>query len=332
MRKIAIALTLMMSNSIWAVGKWHEIARHQIGGDGGWDCLVNDDDAHRLYIARSNRVLIVDSASGAKVTEIPGLEGAHGVALVKELNRGFASSGKTNELIAFDLATFKIIERIKVGENPDIVIFDDSSKKILSFNGKSHDMSVVDPATNKVVKTVALPGKPEFAVADGKGQIFINLEDKSQTIAVSASSMSVTKTIDLAPCEEPTGLAIDRADQILIVGCGNKLVATVGIKEGKVLQTFPAGDNIDGAAFDSNRKTAFIPSGDGMLTILTKSKSGFTASQSLSTVKGARILAVDEKAGHVFLPMAKYEPIKPGEKRPQITPGTFSILVVGQEK
>lgn len=332
MRTLIFLVFIAISGKAMAEGNWHEVARHAIGGDGGWDCLVNDDEARRLYIARANRVLVVDSDSGAKVSEIAGLDGAHGVALVKNLGKGFASSGKSNELFVFDLKTEKVLERIKVGENPDIVIYDEASKHVLSFNGKSHDVSVVDPATLKVVQTLALPGKPEFAVADGKGQVFVNLEDKNQTVSFSTKSMKVEKTFNLAPCEEPTGLAIDRAGQRLIVGCGNKMAATLSIQTGKVLQTFPAGDHIDGAAFDSVRKVAYVSAGEGLLTILTETPSGFKASQSLTTVKGARTLGVDEKTGHVFLPMAKFDPPKAGEKRPQITPGSFALLVVGQEK
>jgi len=184
----------------------------------------------------------------------------------------------------------------------------------------------------KVIKTMALPGKPEFAVADGRGQVFVNLEDKSETASFSSKSLKMGKTFKLAPCEEPSGLALDRAGHRLIVGCGNKMAVLVNAQTGKVLQTFPAGEHIDGAAFDSVRKVAYVSAGEGLLTVLKKKGSAFEAAQSVTTVKGARTLGVDEKTGHVFLPMAKYDPIKPGERRPSVTPGTFALLVIGQEK
>ena len=42
----------------------------KIGGDGGWDYLTVDSAAKRLYIARGNRVQIVDLESGKLTAEI----------------------------------------------------------------------------------------------------------------------------------------------------------------------------------------------------------------------------------------------------------------------
>ena len=53
----------------------------KIGGDGGWDYLTVDSAAKRLYIARGNRVQIVDLESGKLTAEITGFKGVHGVAL-----------------------------------------------------------------------------------------------------------------------------------------------------------------------------------------------------------------------------------------------------------
>src|SRR5438128_2550950 len=58
----------------------------QVGGSGGWDYPTIDGDAHRLYIARGTRVTVLDSETGKSVGEVPGLTGAHGVALVPDLD------------------------------------------------------------------------------------------------------------------------------------------------------------------------------------------------------------------------------------------------------
>ena len=50
-------------------------------GDGGWDYLTFDSTAHRLFIAHSTQVLVVDAESGSLLGQVPGLNGAHGVAL-----------------------------------------------------------------------------------------------------------------------------------------------------------------------------------------------------------------------------------------------------------
>jgi hypothetical protein len=52
----------------------------KLGGDGSWDYLTVDAKAQILYIARLNRVMLIDIRSGKLVTEITGIDHAHGIA------------------------------------------------------------------------------------------------------------------------------------------------------------------------------------------------------------------------------------------------------------
>ncbi|MGH8213965.1 MAG: YncE family protein, partial [Rhodanobacteraceae bacterium] len=70
--------------------------RWPIGGDRGWDYLSLDTVSGRLYIGRSDRVIVLDTHSGKQVGEIDGLSGVHGVALADDLHRGFISNGRAN--------------------------------------------------------------------------------------------------------------------------------------------------------------------------------------------------------------------------------------------
>ena len=47
-----------------AQGPYHLITQWKIGGDGGWDYLVADAAAHRLYITHGPRVEVIDTGSG----------------------------------------------------------------------------------------------------------------------------------------------------------------------------------------------------------------------------------------------------------------------------
>src|ERR1700677_4043888 len=99
------------------VSGYHLAASWKPGGEGGWDYLTVDAQAHRLYIARTNRVQVLDTETGALIGEVPGLDGAHGVALAPEFGRGFATSGKSGTVIVFDLKTLAPIgEPVKAGK------------------------------------------------------------------------------------------------------------------------------------------------------------------------------------------------------------------------
>jgi hypothetical protein len=43
---------------------------YTLGGDGSWDYVVPDPPSHRLYIARENRVMVVDEDSGALLGQV----------------------------------------------------------------------------------------------------------------------------------------------------------------------------------------------------------------------------------------------------------------------
>jgi hypothetical protein len=57
------------------------VAQWKIGGDGGWDDLTADGQAHRLYLTHGPRVDVVDTQTGKLIGSITGLHGTHGVAL-----------------------------------------------------------------------------------------------------------------------------------------------------------------------------------------------------------------------------------------------------------
>ena len=87
---------------------YHLVKKLAIGGEGGWDYLTVDGAARRLYVSRSTRVQVFDADSGAPVGEIPNTAGVHGVALVRELDRGFTSNGRASTVTVFELKSLKM--------------------------------------------------------------------------------------------------------------------------------------------------------------------------------------------------------------------------------
>src|SRR5690242_6983699 len=66
----------------------------ELGGEGGWDYLTFDGDAHRLFLSRSSHVMVVDTESGKVAGDIPETEGVHGIARAPESGHGFTSNGR----------------------------------------------------------------------------------------------------------------------------------------------------------------------------------------------------------------------------------------------
>ena len=244
------------------------INTYKLGGDGGWDYLTLDSSSRRLYISRATHVMVIDADSGKPVGDIPDTPGVHGIALAPELGRGFVSNGREGTVTIFDIETLKLITKVKAGDNPDAILYDPATKRVFTFNGRSHDSTAIDAAKGTVLGTIKLEGKPEFAVSDGKGEIFVNIEDKSQMDAIDPAKLEVKSRWPLAPCEEPSGLAMDRKNRRLFAGCDNKMMAVVDADSGKVLATPAIGDGVDATAFDEGTSLAFASCGEGVLTVV----------------------------------------------------------------
>ena len=315
--------------------QFHVQATWHIGGDGGWDYMTVDPAAHLLYIARGNRIQIVDVRTGKLIHEIDGLQGTHGVALDNHRKFGYISDGRAGAVRVFDRTTFQLTANIPAGENPDAILFEPSTQRVFAFNGRSQSATVIDAATNKVLKTIPLPGKPEFAQTDGKGIVYDNIEDKSEIVRIDAKTMAVTATWPVAPCESPSGLAIDRANHRLFSVCDNKLMAVVDTSNGKVIATPAIGDGPDATRYDAKRHLAFSSNGEGTLTVVKQnSANNYRPIQTLTTQRGARTQALDTSTGKIYVVTASFGP-RPAatpqnpRPRPSILPDSFVVLVIG---
>jgi DNA-binding beta-propeller fold protein YncE len=332
---VLVALLVAAAVAASAPG-YHIMNTWKLGGQGGWDYVKVDSDARRLYIARATRVMVIDADSGKPIGEIADTPGVHGVALVQEIGKGFASNGGEDTVSVFDLQSLKTLNKIKVGKRPDAIWYDPASKRVFTFNAGSQDATAIDAAKGEVVGTIPLGGKPEFAASDGKGTVFVNLEDKNQLFALDANKLTVKERWPLPGCEEPSGLAMDQKNRRLFVGCANKVMPVVNADNGKVLATLPIGEGVDATAFDEDSGLAFASCGEGVLTVV-REESGdkFSVAESVPTQKGARTMAFDRKTRHVYTVTASFGPApsptadRP-HPRPAILPDSFVVLVLGK--
>src|SRR5580698_11585524 len=335
-RLFSLCVMLIAPAGATAAPGYHLIHTYQLGGDGGWDYLSIDSSARRLYISRATHVMVIDADSGKPVGDIPDTPGVHGIALAPELGRGFISNGREGTVTIFDLKTLQATTKVKAGENPDAILYDPASKRVFAFNGRSHDATAIDAAAGQVLGTIKLEGKPEFAASDGKGEIFVNIEDKSQIDAIDPAKLEVKASWPLAPCEEPSGLAIDRENRRLFAGCGNKMMAVVDADTGKVLATPPIGEGVDATTFDDGTGLAFASCGEGVMTVVKEeSPDKFSVAENVPTQAGARTLALDAKTHNIFVVTAQFGPAPAPttdnpHPRPAILPDSFVVLVVGK--
>ncbi len=332
----AICAAQTLSKKSQASSGYKLLTKIQVGGEGGWDYLFDDADAHRLYVSHATKVVVIDTDTNKVIGEIPNTNGVHGIAVADRLGKGFISDGRDNSVTIFDLKTLKTLDTAKVGKNPDTIIYDAASKRVFTFNSGSSDATAIDAASGKVVGTVLLGGRPEFATSNGKGMIYVNIEDKSEVVAIDSKKLTIKNRWSVAPGEEASGMAIDNKTHRLFIVCSNEKMIVLNADTGKVVTDLPTGEGTDAAAFDPKTKFAFSSNGAGTLTVVREDSSDkFTVVENITTQRGARTMALDTKTHKIYLPTAEFgeTPAPTAERphpRPVIVPNSFVVLVFGK--
>ncbi|MDQ2948121.1 MAG: YncE family protein [Acidobacteriota bacterium] len=212
---------------------------YALGGDGSWDYIVPDPPHHRLFIARQNRVMVVDEENGTFLGEVAGIDGAHGTAVAEATGHGFATAGNDKSVLMFDLKSFKVIGRIPAAEDADAILYDKPSNRVFTLNGDAHSSTVIDPQAGKLITNIPLDGKPEYGVSAGDGKVYANLTDTSEVVEIDAKTATVVRRWPTDPCKQPVAMAIDTTHHRLFSGCRSGLMAVSDYHSGKVVATVP---------------------------------------------------------------------------------------------
>ena len=286
---------------------------YTLGGDGSWDYIVPDPPNHRLFIARQNRVMVVDEDSGTLLGEVTGIQGAHGTAMAAATGHGFATSGNDQSVVMFDLKTFKVLGRIPAAEDADAIIYDSASNRVFTFNGDAHSSTVIDPRAGTLITNIPLGGKPEYGASAGDGKVYANLTDTSEVVEIDAKTATVARRWSTAPCKQPVAMAIDTAHHRLFSGCRSGVMAVSDYQAGKVVATVPIGTGVDGAGFDAASGNAFASNADGTLTVIHQdAPDQYHVVENVQTPQGSRNMGLDPTNHRVFVVSAKFGPAPAG--------------------
>ena len=327
---LSLVLAATCVNGVAHAQSGYRIAKSfKVASPGGWDYpAVN---MGKLYLSHGSQVNILDNNTGDSLGYIPNTTGVHGIAFANAFGKGYTSNGRLNNVTVFDLKTNQILGQVATGANPDWIMYDEFSKKIITSNHTAGTLTVIDPASDKAVATINIVGKLETVASDHAGKLFVNAEDKSEIVVVDIVKNEVIAHWSLAPGEGPTGLAIDRKTKRLFAAC-DKLLVVMDATNGRIVDKLPIGDGSDGDAFDPSTNLIFTSNGEGTLTVIREiSADKYQVVENVPTKRGARTIALDEKTHRVYLPTADYEPVQsdaPKNARPKMIPGSFQVLVL----
>ena len=306
--------------------------RYPLPGDGGFDYVVFDGSASRVYVSHGTEVDVVDAESGRLLGKVEPTPGVHGIAIVPSLHRGFTSNGGDATVSVFDTVTLKTLKTIKVTDDPDFIFFDPTSGRVLVCHGDGAVITAIDPESEAVVGTIDLGGGAEAAVVNGRGTGFVNLEDAALIVSFDPGSLAVKDKWPITGCQTPTGLAMDTANNRLFIGCRSRVLAVMDASNGHVITTLPIGDHVDAVAYDADARMIFASNGDGTVSVIRqKGADDYESAGDIPTQPSAKTMALDPATKRLFLSAVEQEtvPAANGQRaRTRTKPGTFTLLVV----
>lgn len=342
-RRLPALSALLGAALIGAPGLAHAqtftVEKFSIGGEGGHDYIVAEPGTGRVFVSRGTHVMVVDGATGKVIGDIPDTPRVHGVGLVKKENHGFTTNGGDSSVTMFDLKTLAFIKKIpmKVG-GLDGIMYDETSNQIILTNHSNPGTAVtIDAKSGNILGTAELEDRaPEGAATDGKGKIYVNNEGKNTIQVIELKTMKVLASWPIAPCDGPTGIALDRKTMRIFSGCGKKSVVT-DATNGKIVATIDNGDGVDALGWDGSQQLIYIPAGQsGNVTVVRQDgPDKYTTVATVATMRGAKTIAVDPVTHRAYAvalergPAPAPAPGAPtGGRPPQgpITGATFMVI------
>lgn len=315
---------------------YHVARAIPIPGGGAWDYIVYDAPSHRLFIPHGTQVDVVDPVSGKYVGSIQDTPGVHGISILPGSKRALITNGHAGTVSLVDLESFRHIVEIPAGKDPDSILYEPFTGRVFVSNGESKDLTVIDPAKGNVLATIPAGGAPEYAASDGIGHMWVNLEDRNVVAEIAPKEMRVVRTIPLPGCSQPTSMAFDAKGRRLFLGCRNSTLAVVDPDHSRMIAKLPIGLHVDGTVYDPREHLIFVSSGDGLLTILRQlSPNRYIQEMQISTLRGAKTIALDTSSGVLYLPTMKDVPA-PAFGPPRASgpmaykPSQFEVLVVSR--
>jgi DNA-binding beta-propeller fold protein YncE len=212
-----------------------------------------------------------------------------------------------SSVCAVDATTLARGGCVTLPSSPDGVAYVASKHEVWVTTPRAKSIQILDvstPSTPKLAGSFTLEGEPEgYAVDDAHGVFYTNLEDKDRTLRIDLASRKVAATW-LPACGEggPKGLAIEPAEQLLVVACSDHVEVMDAGKDGKILSKLDTGEGVDNIDYLPSSRSVYA--GAARAATITighlDSKGVLAKAAARGTAKGARN-AVVSSDGVAFL-------------------------------
>lgn len=272
-----------------------------------WDYASLDPGRHLLFLAHlgDSAVVVFDTQTGKVIASIPDISRVHGVLVVPQLQRVYASATGSNELVVIDENTFKVIARAPAGVYPDGIAYAPGVSKLFVSDETGGTDTVIDAATHRRIATIPLGGEVGNTQYDPVSKhIFANVQTRNDLVEIDPASDKVIARHPLPGAQGNHGLLIDPVNRLAFIACeSNNKLLVLDLRTMRVTASFAVGKDPDVLALDDRLGLLYVASESGVVSLF---KVGDRAVKKLGEGwlgPNAHVVTVDARSHRAYFPL-----------------------------
>jgi len=266
-----------------------------------------DSARNLLFIAHlgDSHIVVFNVAQRRVMATIPNVARAHGILVIPELGRVYASATGTNEVVAIDERTLTVTARAPGGVYPDGIAYDPRTQRLFVSDEHGRTVTVIDVESNKLIATIPIGGDVGNSQYDRLStHVFTADQTNNELVEIDPSTLAILHRYALAGCQGSHGVFIhDTARRAYIACQDNAKLVNFDLDTRKQLQLLPDGDSPDVLAFDTAKKILYVACENGHVTTFAATRGTLQPLSDTYVGPAAHTIAVDQRSHLLYLPL-----------------------------
>jgi DNA-binding beta-propeller fold protein YncE len=240
---------------------------------GRLDHFTADAKRKRLFVSAlgNNTLEVIDVFSGKVIHSIQGLSEPQGPLYVPDFDKLYVANAGDGKVNVYDGATYTLRKSIEIGEDPDNMRYDASSKKVfVGFGEEDGGIAAIDPSTDERVGEIfKTGGHPEsFQLEASGGHLFVNVPDADNVVeSIDRKTGALTKW-PLQGLRGNYAMALNEGDhRLFTITRKTPMMVVLDTQTGKEIARLRAAGECDDLFFDASRKRIYEIGGEGFISV-----------------------------------------------------------------
>jgi DNA-binding beta-propeller fold protein YncE len=277
------------------------------GGAARFDYMALDTGRGLLFVAHmgAGELIEVDVRAHTVVRTLPDLPDVHGVIVVPDRHRVYATATDRNQIVAMDEDSGAVVFTAATGTYPDGLAYDPVRNAVWTTNEHAGSETVIDADTGSVRGTVTLGDEVGNVIYDATtDRMLVAVQGRGDLAVIDPGSFVVGQRIPMAGCDQPHGQALANDAQVMFVGCaGNATLVTVDVAGRTVIDHRKVGESPDVLVYDAGAHRVYVAGEDGWLSVFDHTTGSLTPLGTAHLAEGAHSLALDPATHHTYYPI-----------------------------